>query len=269
LNPIPVHAHNPGPMTGRGNTTWLIPGRTPTLIDAGTGDPRHLDELATALGGAALARVLVTHAHVDHASGAPAIHERMPGVRFFKMPWLARDSRYGVSWESIADGDVLDAGDGSVTAVHTPGHAPDHLCFWHEPSRSLFCGDLAVRGTTVVIPASSGGDLTEYLASIERVLALAPRRLLPAHGPVIEHPEKLLRNYLAHRREREEQILAALAAGDTSADAVVARLYAALSPPLAPMARESVTSHLLKLEREGRVRRDGENWISLPHGTRG
>ena len=254
-------------MTGRGNATWLIPGRTPTLIDAGTGDSRHLDELEAALDGAALARVLVTHAHVDHASGARVLGDRMRSVRFLKMPWPARDSRYGVRWEPIVDGDVVEAGDGALTAIHTPGHSPDHLCFWHEPTRTLFCGDLAVRGTTVVIPASSGGDLTEYIASLERVLALAPLRLLPAHGPVIEHPEKLLRNYLAHRREREEQVRAALEAGDTTAEAIVARIYSGLSPSLVSMARDSVTAHLLKLEREGRVRREGENWISLPHGT--
>jgi glyoxylase-like metal-dependent hydrolase (beta-lactamase superfamily II) len=268
LNPIPVHAHNPGHMTGRGNTTWLIPGRAATLIDAGTGQPAHLEELGAALGGATLARVLVTHAHVDHASGAVAIERRMPRVRFLKMPWPAQDARYAVHWEEIRDGEELEAGDTTLIAVHTPGHAPDHLCFWHEPTRTLFCGDLAVRGTTVVIPASAGGDLSEYISSLERVLALAPSRLLPAHGPVIDNPEPLLRQYLAHRREREEQVLAALGAGDTSPDAVVARVYEGLSPPLVRMARESVTAHLLKLEREGRVRRDGENWISLPHGTR-
>jgi len=256
-------------MTGRGNTTWLIRGRVPTLVDAGTGDPRHLDDLKAALGGATLERVLVTHAHVDHASGAPAIGQRMPRTRFHKKPWPARDGRYAVSWEAIDDGDVLAAGDDTLRAIHTPGHAPDHLCFWHEPTRILFCGDLAVRGTTVVIPASSGGDLTEYIASLERVLALAPSKLLPAHGPVIDNPERLLRNYLAHRREREEQVLAALAAGDASPDAIVARIYSGLAPALVPMARDSVMAHLLKLERERRVRREAENWISLPHGTRG
>jgi glyoxylase-like metal-dependent hydrolase (beta-lactamase superfamily II) len=250
-------------MTGRGNTTWLIPGRTPVLIDAGTGDSRHVEALEAALGGATLERVLVTHAHPDHASGAPVIQERMPGTRFSKMPWPARDGRYAVAWDSISDGDVIDAGDESVAAIHTPGHAPDHLCFWHEASRTLFCGDLAVRGTTVVIPASSGGDLGQYLASLERVLALAPARLLPAHGPVITDPGKLLRQYLAHRREREEQVLAALHAGDTSAEKIVARVYAALTPPLVPMARDSVTAHLLKLEREGRVRRVGDVWTII------
>jgi glyoxylase-like metal-dependent hydrolase (beta-lactamase superfamily II) len=175
-------------MTGRGNTTWLIRGRVPTLVDAGTGDPRHLDDVQAALGGATLERVLVTHAHVDHASGAPAIGQRMPRTRFHKKPWPARDGRYAVSWEAIDDGDVLAAGDDTLRAIHTPGHAPDHLCFWHEPTRILFCGDLAVRGTTVVIPASSGGDLTEYIASLERVLALAPSKLLPAHGPLSTIP---------------------------------------------------------------------------------
>ena len=263
MNPIPVHAYNPGPMTGGGNTTWLMPGRTPVLIDAGTGDSRHLEALEAALGGATLVHVLVTHAHPDHASGAAAIQERMPGTRFSKMPWPALDGRYAVGWESISDGDVIDAGDESVTAIHTPGHAPDHLCFWHEASRTLFCGDLAVRGTTVVIPASSGGDLGQYLASLERVLALAPARLLPAHGPVIADPGKLLRQYLVHRREREEQVLAALHAGDTSAEQIVGRVYPALTPPLVPMARDSVTAHLLKLEREGRVRRVGDVWTII------
>jgi glyoxylase-like metal-dependent hydrolase (beta-lactamase superfamily II) len=250
-------------MTGSGNTTWLIPGRLPVLIDAGTGDPRHLADLDAALGSSALARVLVTHAHSDHASGAAALEQRMPGVRFAKMPWPERDARYPVNWERLDDGDIVEAGDSTLTAVHTPGHSADHLCFWHEPTRTLFCGDLAVKGTTVVIPASAGGDLTRYLASIERVLALAPARLLPAHGPVIEEPERLLRIYRAHRREREEQVLAALLAGDTSADAIVGRVYEGLTAALLPMARESVMAHLQKLEREGRVRSHGEVWTII------
>jgi glyoxylase-like metal-dependent hydrolase (beta-lactamase superfamily II) len=255
LNPIPIHAFNPGPLTGAGNFTWLIPGRHPVLIDAGTGEARHLDALQSALGTARLAAVLVTHAHADHASGAPAIHERMPDTRFAKMPWPDRDAKYPVAWETLADGARIDAGDTTLVAVHTPGHAPDHLCFWHEDTRTVFSGDLAVQGTSVVIPASAGGDLEAYVRSIERVLELDPARLLPAHGPVIKSPATLLRNYLAHRREREEQILAALRDGATSPEHVVARVYTGLSDPLLVMARESVLAHLLKLQREDRVRR--------------
>ena len=260
MNPVPVHAHNPGPLTGSGNTTWLIRGRVPVLIDAGTGERRFLDDLSAALGGARLARVLVTHGHPDHAGGAAALAARMPQARFAKMPWPDHDGAFGVNWEPLQDRQVVEAGDEELTVVHTPGHAPDHVCFWHRNTRTVFCGDLAVQGSTVVIPASSGGDLGAYLASLEKIIALQPSRMLPAHGPEIDDPVGLLSDYLAHRRDREEQVLAALGAGDTSPEAIVARVYQHLAPALLAAARESVIAHLLKLQREGRVRRHGPEW---------
>jgi glyoxylase-like metal-dependent hydrolase (beta-lactamase superfamily II) len=260
LNPIAIHAFNPGPMTGDGNWTWLLPGPVATLIDAGTGAPQHLAALEQALGQSRLAQMLVTHAHVDHASGAPAIASRMPGVRARKRPWPERDSRWLVSWEPIHDSEIIPAGATSLVAVHTPGHAPDHLCFWHEETRSLFSRALVVLGATVRIPSSRGGDLSDYLSSLGRVLALEPVRLLPAHGPVIDEPEPLLRGYIEHRLQREEQVLDALRRGDTTPDEIVSRVYKDIQESLVAVARETVLSHLVKLERERRVSRDGEVW---------
>jgi glyoxylase-like metal-dependent hydrolase (beta-lactamase superfamily II) len=260
MEPIPIHAHNPGPMTGDGNWTWLLRGRVPTLIDAGTGDSRHLDGVAAALAGERLAQVLVTHAHRDHASGAPALAARFPGVRFRKLPWPGRDGSWPVEWDPIVPDELISAGDGLLHALLTPGHAPDHLCFWDADSRSLYCGDLAQRGATVWIPFDLRGDLADYLASVERVIALEPARLLPAHGDVIEDPAALLRRYVEHRLARERQIVDAMREGAATADDITGRVYRALSESLMPMAKQGVLSHLAKLEREGRARRDGDAW---------
>ncbi len=193
-------------------------------------------------------------------SGTPGIAERMPGARFFKMPWPERDTRWPAPWESLSDGDVVDAGDTSLTVVHTPGHAPDHLCFWHDESRTLFGGDLAIKGSTVYIPAAYHGDLAAYIASIEKVIALEPIRILPAHGTVIHDPVAVLRRYVLHRREREEQILDLVKQGVETSDAIADVLYRGLSDALMSRAREMVGAHLIKLERDGKVFRRDEAW---------
>jgi glyoxylase-like metal-dependent hydrolase (beta-lactamase superfamily II) len=247
-------------MTGAGNWTWLLQGREPTLIDAGTGEPRHLDAVAAALGDTPLFQVLVTHAHTDHASGVAAIAARMPEARFLKMPWAGRDDMYPVSWRPLADNEEVPAGDTSLLALHTPGHAPDHLCFFHQETRSLFGGDLVQRGGTIWIPGNEQGDVAAYIGSLERVLALDPARIFPAHGPVIDEPVRLLRGYIDHRREREEQVLAALRLGDSTPAAMTTRIYRGLKENLVPLARESVSAHLRKLERDGRARHEGDAW---------
>ena len=136
MNPIPVFAFNPGPITGDGNWTWLLPGKVPTLIDAGTGESAHLTAIENALAGARLELGIVTHGHVDHASGAEALGERFGVTRFMKFPWKERDAKWPVDWIPVSGGDVIGAGDTELVAIHTPGHAPDHLCFWHEASRA-------------------------------------------------------------------------------------------------------------------------------------
>ena len=254
MTPLAVRAHNPGPLTGYGNCTWWLGGRVPTLIDAGTGHPRHLADLEAAAG-ERLALVLVTHAHADHASGAPALAERWPHARFAKVPWPERDGRYSVAWQPLGDGEHVEAGDAELEVVHTPGHAPDHACFWDSRGRALFCGDLLYDGQTVVIPASRGGRLSGYLRSLERVIALDPLVAYPAHGAVIARPADLARWYLRHRERRERQVIEALGSGEGTPAAISARIYEGLPDALRQAAEESVLAHLVKLEEEGRARR--------------
>jgi glyoxylase-like metal-dependent hydrolase (beta-lactamase superfamily II) len=180
---------------------------------------------------------------------------------FSKFPWVERDARYPVSWRSLGDGDIVPAGDDGLIVVYTPGHAPDHIALWHAPTRTLFSADLVTVGTTVVILATHGGRLVDYLASLRRVIALAPARLLPAHGDPIDDPVPLLHKYLAHRAEREAQVVAGLRAGTRTIDGLVAGIYHGLNQALVPMAKESVLAHLLKLEEEGRARRMGDEWM--------
>ncbi len=273
MTPKLLHAANPGPMTGDGNWTYLIGDRHPVLIDAGVGNAAHLDAIAAAApGGPSL--VLVTHAHSDHVSGAPAIKARWPDARFSKSPWPIRPStplRAAVSnverrdpdvgWSWLQDGSIVDTDEGPLTALHTPGHSPDHLTLWHADSRTLFVGDMLVLGSTVVIPASIGGSLSEYLRSLDRMSTLNPARAFPAHGPVIEDPLALIHKYIEHRAQREQQVLGALGAEGSTVDAIAATIYPSIDQALVAMARESVLAHLQKLADDGRAHRDGERWI--------
>ena len=258
---VPVHAGNPGPMTGSGNWTYLLRGRVPLLIDAGVGTAAHLDELAQHAPDGPR-HVIVTHVHGDHASGVEAIAARWPATRFSKYSWPERDRKYAVDWHGVSDGHVLDAGDARVEVVHTPGHSPDHVALWEAESRTLFAGDLVVQGSTVVIMASAGGSLSQYLHSLQRAIDLAPARILPAHGPPIDDPLALLHKYIAHRHQRELQVRDALDAGARTVEAIVARIYVGLADVLVPMARESVLAHLVKLQDDGRVVRLGNEWES-------
>ena len=244
-------AGNASSWTGpTGNNTYLIEGGAPSLIDAGVGEPAHLSALEDALGGRPLAQVLVTHGHVDHVAGVPAIRERWPSV-------AVRDAG------AFTDGERIAAGDTVLRAVHTPGHAPDHFCFFDESTGDLFCGDLLRRGGTVVIPASKGGDLADYLRSLDRVRKLRPARLLPGHGPIVDDPIGLIDEYVRHREARERQVIDAMQSGYGTPEEMVSRIYADLPGPLVSAAADSVLAHLVKLEREQRVRRTGNQWVMV------
>jgi glyoxylase-like metal-dependent hydrolase (beta-lactamase superfamily II) len=247
---IVIPAGNPSAWTGpTGTNTYLLPGRTPALIDAGVGHASHLDAVAAALGGQPLALVLLTHGHSDHASGVPAILARWPDaeVRPTARPFTDR--------ESIA------AGDGSLTALHTPGHAPDHYCFFDSHRREVFCGDMVQKGGTIVIPGSRGGDLRAYLRSLERIRLLSPLRLWPGHGPAIDDPDAIIAQYVRHRAWREAQIIGSLARGYGTPQEIAADVYGPMPVQLSAAAADSVLAHLRKLVDEDVVAVAGERYV--------
>lgn len=240
-------AGNPGTLTGAGNNTYLFDGAEPTLIDAGVGKPEHLDAIASHLEGRALARVLVTHGHPDHASGVPALRERWPGLEAQK--WLDGPEP---GWVSLQNAERVRAGDTWLTVVHTPGHAADHVCLWQPETRDLFCGDMMTATTTILVPpASRGGSLRAYLKSLQTLADLNPATAWPGHGPLITNPVARIHEYQAHRAMRERQVRTCISEGVTGLDDIVARVYADTPQDLWPAARLTVEALFEKLREDG------------------
>ena len=210
----------------------------------GIDDAGHLEAIV-GCGGDRIRWILCTHTHPDHAPGAAALKERT-GAEV-----LAFDSRDGLEVDtSIGDGFLIEATEFRLRAVHTPGHASNHLCYLLEQEKLLFSGDHLMQGSTVVI-APPDGDMAAYLESLARVRQLRLRSIAPGHGYLVDEPNELIDQYLAHRLEREEQVLTAITDGDRTAAEVVSRLYPDLIEELVPRAKQTVHAHLRKLAADG------------------
>ena len=250
---------NPGIFTGPGTNTYLVgTGARRILLDTGQGVPGYLEVLERTLqqvGCTGLQEIVLTHGHIDHIGGVRGVLERFGPLRVSKLP-DPEDSTTGLSLTPPRDGESVKTEGATLRATFAPGHARDHLCFWLEEEHALFSGDNVLGVGTTVIP-TAGGDLLDYMTSLARLLAGTPGRIYPAHGPCIEDGVAKLREYIAHREQREGQIIAGLQAiGPALVSELVKRIYVDVPSVLHGAAAQSVASHLLKLEREGRARRE-------------
>jgi glyoxylase-like metal-dependent hydrolase (beta-lactamase superfamily II) len=252
---VRVTAPNPGVMTGPGTNTYLVGRRQLAVVDPGPADPRHLDAVASA-GAGRIRWIVVTHTHPDHAPGAARLATWTGAERLgFAATGGFHPDR------TVGDGFALGPPGPALSAVHTPGHASDHLCWLLDragadgPSRVLFSGDHVMQGSTVVI-APPDGDMGTYLASLRRVRGLDPPvvAIAPGHGSVITDPAGAVDAYLAHRLERGARVAAALeAAGSATVDDLVAEVYADVDEERHPIARRSLWAHLRLLADGGRA----------------
>jgi glyoxylase-like metal-dependent hydrolase (beta-lactamase superfamily II) len=236
-----VVAPNPGPYTGPGTNTWIVEaGPVVVVIDPGPDDDRHLAAIDRKLDGATVGVVLVTHSHPDHLPLA----ERLAAAH------QASVRRY----PELGDGDVVRAGTLNLTALHTPGHSADHLCFWIGGDRVVFTGDLVLgRGSSMVTYPE--GNVAAYLRSLERLAGLKPKMLFPGHwDPVMDAMGKL-DEYRAHRLEREAQVLAEVRRRRGTAGELTRRVYGPeVGEELLQAAEMTMRAHLEKLVDEGKVR---------------
>jgi glyoxylase-like metal-dependent hydrolase (beta-lactamase superfamily II) len=241
-----VVASNPGPFTLEGTNTWIVGADPSLVVDPGPEDEAHIERVAEQAG--RVAAILVTHHHPDHVQAAAMLAERTRAPVMAFLPWDGE--------AALTDGDELRGGGVTLQALHTPGHSSDHVVFFDPVERGLFTGDAVLGwGTSVVDPTD--GDLAAYLRSLQRMLELRPAMIYPGHGPVVESAEDKVRSYLSHRAERERQVLDGLAGGPKSPEELVPGIYQDYPVEMHPVAARSVLAHLLKLEAEGRVRRDG------------
>ncbi len=253
-----ITAPNPGMMTGPGTNSYLIGDATGDLamIDPGPDIASHADLLIKHAGNR-LRWIFCTHTHQDHSPASRAV-KQATGAQIFGFGRVPDDGRQDTEFkadQALTNDDVVDCGAFKIRAIHTPGHASNHLCYLLEEVSWLFTGDHVMQGSTVVI-SPPDGDMYEYFASLNKLSSYSITAFAPGHGHVIEAPREEVTKIIAHRLKREQKVVDALAkmpTGTATLDELVPVVYDDVSPKLHVPARRSLHAHLLKLARDGRA----------------
>lgn len=253
-------APNPGVMTGPGTNTYIVGESGLAVIDPGPAIESHAGKILEVTGGR-LQYILCTHTHLDHSPAAALLHQAT-GAPVLGMP-PRDDGRQDMQFRPdriLRHGDVVDLGHCTLRAVHTPGHASNHLCYLLEQQRLLFTGDHIMQGSTVVI-SPPDGDMKAYLGSLEKLLEIELAALAPGHGHVIADPQTEIRRLIAHRLRREQKVIDAFnRKNPATLDELLPVVYDDVPAKLHPVARRSLHAHLIKLARDARVRENGDLW---------
>jgi glyoxylase-like metal-dependent hydrolase (beta-lactamase superfamily II) len=258
---VRMTAPNPGVMTGPGTNAYIVGCNELALIDPGPYSESHLAALLQAVG-TQLKWILCTHTHLDHSPGARVL-KKVTGARIAGYPAVPDDGRQDTGFapdRPLRDGDCVELDGLRLRAIHTPGHASNHLCYLLEQRKLLFTGDHVMQGSTVVI-SPPNGDMQAYLQSLERLLVLDIATIAPGHGHIIETPHAEARRLIAHRLKREQKVVDALSEkGMGTLDELLPLVYSDTPPRLHPVARRSLHAHLVKLQRENRVVESDGAW---------
>lgn len=255
-----ITAFNAGMMTGPGTNTWILGRDELAVLDPGPASPEHIGNVLAKAPGR-VRWVLATHTHADHSPGAVLLAKRANAevIGLPPPPGRRQDQTFSPAVQP-GDGQEFDLAGFRAQAIHTPGHASNHVCWWHAPAGVLFTGDHVMQGSTVVI-APPDGDMSAYMASLRRVLRLPLCAVAPGHGHWIRHPRREIESLIEHRKGRERKVAAVLdALGAASKEDMLARVYDDVPARLHSVAALSLEAHLVKLERDGRAIRDGELW---------
>ena len=263
-----VLAHNPSAFTYYGTQTYLAGEREVAVVDPGPDLPEHLDALEQAIAGRSVVAIMCTHTHRDHSPAARPLAKRT-GAPIIGCAPLALETvgpRADASFDGdympdrvLAEGDAIDLDGKAISAVATPGHTSNHLCFAYRDA--LFSGDHVMGwSTTVVVPPD--GDMAEYMRSLDKLRRRDDAIYYPAHGPAVTNPKQYVRHLMGHRMQREKQILKLVGERHRAIPDIVANAYPGLDPRLVTAAGGSVLAHLLDLQRRGLVEQQGDEWTT-------